>query len=153
MALRDRDLNKFSPKSVEDRIHRARRSGTGEGDEEAAIERDPGDTMIFTLLTTPGDTHLIYTASTWVRVRLTLTTAGPVVVGNAQSLDPVTSGKGFFLTPDVPTEFTLGRGSRLYYAATSTNRVSVSLEPIPWLREIADTLTGIPKALAKAIRG
>lgn len=76
----------------------------------------------------------------WARVTLTLETAGPVVVGNQQSLTPVTSGKGQLLTTSLPVTFTIAKGTRLYIASTSVNRVKVAIEPVPWLEQITGLL-------------
>lgn len=114
--------------------------------------REAGETEIWTVFTRPNTTSLIYSAPTWVRVRLIMQTAGPVAVGNKQEIQPVLSGKGIMLTQDQPIDFALGSGGRLYYAAQSIQRVAVIVEPIPWLERIMRGVAQIPKMLG-ALRG
>ena len=76
----------------------------------------------------------------WTRVVLTLETAGPVAVGNMSGITPVLSGKGQLLPIGVPMPFTLAKGTRLYIASTSVNRVKVLIEPVPWLEQITGLL-------------
>lgn len=95
-------------------------------------------TDIFTYFTEPtGQSALLYSAETWVRIELQLETAGPVAVGTRQSVVPVLSGKGILLPPDgEPITFVMPKGDRLYVAAESVNRVKTIVEPIPWLQQI-----------------
>lgn len=86
-----------------------------------------------------GRTKVLYNGDRlWSRVVLTLETAGPVVVGTREDIVPVLSGKGRLLVTNLPTEFTIAKTSRLYIASTALNRVSVTIEPLPWLEQIAN---------------
>ena len=76
----------------------------------------------------------------WTRVILTLETAGPVAVGNASNITPVLSGKGQLLQTGEPMPFTIAKGTRLYIASTSVNRVKVVIEPVPWLEQVVGLL-------------
>lgn len=105
---------------------------------------------IFTLITQVGvplgasTPPILYNGDrTWALVTLTLETAGIVVVGTRADLTPILSGKGQSLIQNVPKEFKVAKGTRLYYLASAVNRVTVAIEPIPWLEQIA--------ALANAI--
>lgn len=84
----------------------------------------------------------------WARVKLTLETAGPVAVGQSSQLLPVLSGKGTLLPTGQEMEFTIAKGTRLYIASTSVNRVKVTIEPLPWLEQITATLSAIVDKLA-----
>ena len=98
-------------------------------------------TTIYTYFTKPGPTEILYPGDRlWARVKLELETAGPVVVGSAESLLPITSGKGQRLTTGDEIEFVISKGSRIYIAATGVNRVKVTIEPIPWLEQMTALL-------------
>lgn len=105
-------------------------------------------TDIFTYFTkADGSTRQLYSGDRlWANVTLTLETAGPVVVGIRENLSPVLSGLGELLTTDLPVTITIARGQRLYIAATSVNRVKVRVSALPWLEQIAGTLTAIAQA-------
>lgn len=91
----------------------------------------------FTYFTKAGPTRQLYTGDRkWAKVTLTLRTAGPVAVGPSQTITPVLSGKGTLLTPDVPEEFIIARGNKLWIASTAVNRVSVKIEEYPWLEQL-----------------
>lgn len=96
------------------------------------------------------DAQIIYNGDRlWAKVTLTLEDAGPVSVGTMADLFPVLSGKGILLAPNRPAEFVIGKGSILYIAATAVNRVSMQIEPLPWLEQITGTLRDYSdKALA-----
>lgn len=83
-----------------------------------------------------GETQLLYSAEDWVRVTLRLQTAGPVAVSTRQQIVPVLSGLGILLPVDDWVSFILPKGDRLFIAAEATNRVSIQIEPIPWLAQI-----------------
>jgi hypothetical protein len=85
----------------------------------------------------------------WAKVTLTLETAGPVAVGNMAELAPVLSGRGQLLETGVPTPFTIAKGTRLYIAATSVNRVKVVIEPLPWLEQITALISGVIASLGR----
>lgn len=72
----------------------------------------------------------------WAQVTVLLETAGPVAVATKQNFLPVLSGKGRLLTTGQSAVYILPKGSRLYVAATAVNRVSVVVEPIPWLEQL-----------------
>jgi len=102
----------------------------------------PGDnrTQIYTYLTklpTDGASDILYNGDRlWAKITLTLQTAGPVAVGQQSNLRPVLGGQGTLLTPGVPYVVTIGKGTRLYIAANTVNRVAVQVEPFPWLENI-----------------
>ena len=106
---------------------------TGEGEQSSDA---------FTLITrvgpgVDGKTPLIYNGDRrWVKVTLTLQTAGIVVWGTRAELGPIASGNGNELQTNVPVSITIAKGSRLYYLASAVNRVSVQIEPLPWLEQI-----------------
>jgi hypothetical protein len=106
-------------------------------------------TEIYTLITQIGGTRLIYSAESWVKVRLNLETAGPVAVSTRQKLEPVLSGRGALLVTDEPMEFTIPKGDRLFYSATAINRVRVTIEPVPWLEQMLLNLEGIFSAISR----
>jgi hypothetical protein len=101
----------------------------------------------------------------WVNVKVLLETAGPVAVATKQNFLPVTSGKGRQLRTGVEATFTLPKGARLWIASTAINRVSVTVEPFPWLeqlyaalannaaatRSLLDLFVTMPKSIANAL--
>ncbi len=89
----------------------------------------------------------------WARVVVELKTAGPVAVGTSSELAPVGSGKGILLTTDVPVEFVVARGTRIYIAATALNRVSLTVMPIPWLEQIAALMRSAAQSLVALAAG
>lgn len=96
-------------------------------------------TEINTYFTRPnGRSELVYSAESWVRIKLQLETAGPVAVGTRQEITPVLSGKGILLptTGTTLTEFIMPKGDRLFIASESINRVKYITEPIPWLEQM-----------------
>lgn len=87
-------------------------------------------------------TQILYTANRiWADVTVMLETAGPVAVGSADNLQPVLGGAGILLQPNIPRTFRLAQGSRLFIASTSVNRVSVQIDPVPWLYTITSKLS------------
>ena len=91
-------------------------------------------TDIYGLFTLPdGETHRFYNAELWARITLILEDAGPVAVSTRQDIAPVLSGQGILLATGEPRTFTLPPGDRLYYVAAAINRVSIIVEPVPWL--------------------
>jgi hypothetical protein len=107
----------------------------------------------FTKVPIPGESpQIIYNGDRlWARVTLTLETAGPVVVGENQQLQPVLSGKGQLLETDVPVTFNIGKGSKLYVAANTVNRIKVCVEALPWLETITGLLTSMLGSLGGSI--
>ena len=114
-------------------------------------------TDIYTYFTRPttGKSELLYSAEEWVRIWLSLETAGPVAVSTRQEIVPVLSGLGILLD-DRPREFLLPKGDRLYIAAESVNRVKFQVEVIPYLQKILmqmeSGLGGVKGVLAAALR-
>lgn len=110
----------------------------------------------FTKVPVEGEApEIIYNGDrVWVKVILTLETAGPVAVGNLSSITPVLSGKGMLLETDEPAEFFIAQGTRLYVAATGINRIKRVIEPLPWLETISGMISqllgagGIAPAIA-----
>jgi hypothetical protein len=115
-------------------------------------------TEIYTVFTdASGITRLLYSAPTWIRVRLTLQTAGPVSVGTREDLGNVLSGQGVLLTTDEEIHWDLDREDRLFWVAESINRVRFSVERIAYgesydqsLKEIARAEHNIQRAVVAA---
>lgn len=103
--------------------------------------------------TTIGETFKFYTVNRDVRVTLILQTAGPVVVSTRAQVTPVQTGLGLTLVPLQPVTFALPRGSSLYYGASSVQRVSVIVEPIPWANTIAGKIDNVANAVGQVGRG
>lgn len=104
--------------------------------------------QVSTYFTKALGTDLLYAGDRiWTRVRLVLLTAGPVAVGQFNDITPVLSGKGLLLVTGQPVSFDIAKGNRLFIAAQSVNRVSVSIEPYPWL----ETITGLLGALVSRV--
>lgn len=116
-----------------------------------SIEKVDRTTDTYTVLTSigvpkNGQTPILYNGDRlWARVTVTLETAGPVAIGTRANLAPVLSGKGALLQTAVPVTFTIGKGSRLYYLAGNINRVTVQIEPVPWLEQITGFLSSLVK--------
>jgi len=107
-----------------------------------------------------GPSKVFYSADQWVKIELMLETAGPVAISTRAEITPVLSGRGRLLITNIPIEYILPKGSRLYYAAENINRVGVKIEPIPWaeqlsleIRRAAAALTGLPERFVTALRG
>lgn len=100
-------------------------------------DQSSSHTDIYSYFTPIGGSNLIYSSEGWVKVKLTLETAGPVAVSTRQDITPALSGKGRLLPAGDEIDFFLGKGDRLYVTATAVNRVSVTVEPVPWLQAIA----------------
>lgn len=112
-------------------------------------------TDIFTYFTkSDGTTRQLYSGDRlWATVTLTLETAGPVSVGIRENLTPVLGGIGKLLLTGVPYVIPMSRGQRLYIASTSINRVSVQVAAVPWLEQLAGTLTGIASVVSQGASG
>lgn len=95
-------------------------------------------TEIYTYFTKPnGESELLYSAESWVHIRLALETTGPVAVSTRQSVIPVLTGRGVLLANDgEPFRFVLPKGDRVFIAAEAVNRVQVTIEPFPWVEQI-----------------
>lgn len=117
------------------------------------------NTDIYTYFTIPdGESKLLYSAEGWVRIQLTLETAGPVSFSTRESVTPVLSGKGILLAADgEPSKFDVPKGGRIFIAAESINRVKVYIQPIPFLEQILfqieEGLGGVKGLLGAAFRG
>lgn len=140
-------ISKIGPVSTD-------RTGTQAPVPATRIGAGENQTRIFTYFTkTPNPSlqfEVLYNGDRmWSKVTLTLETAGPVAVGDSQILQPVLSGKGQLLETNVPTPFIIAKGTRIYVAATTVNRIKVVVEPLPWL----EVITGLLGALVAAIRG
>jgi hypothetical protein len=124
----------------------------------SAPSPDPGQghnkSSITTYFTKPPrvgeQTPVLYSGDRlWARVTLTLETAGPVAVGQMANISPVLSGKGQLLDTGVPTYFDIAKGTKLYIASTSVNRVKVSIQSVPW----AEQITGLLHAIMGRLMG
>lgn len=98
-----------------------------------------------------GTTELLYSAENWVKIKLTLETAGPVAIGTAASLEPVTSGRGRLLDVNEEFETFLPKGTRVYIISETVNRVSVTIEPVPWLEQISNQQQANTSALSRVV--
>lgn len=127
-------LAKLAPLSAE--VARALPDSKG-GEEPQDLQRWRTDGYeLFT--TTLGESKLFYSADQWVRIKLTLETAGPVAIGIGRSdILPVLSGKGRLLTTDEEWEVYIPKGTRVYYAAENVNRVATTIEPVPWMEQLS----------------
>lgn len=107
----------------------------------------------FTQVPVPGvEPPIIYNGDrVWAKVTLTLETAGPVAVGQQANISPVLSGKGQLLETDVPVSFAIAKGTRLYVASTSINRVKRVIEPLPWLENITGLVGQLVAALGASV--
>ena len=106
-------------------------------------------TQTYTLFTEVGPQQKpFYSADQWITIRLELETAGPVAISTNKAVTPVLSGKGILRPTGREYETRLSKGERIYYAAESINRVKVTIEPIPWLQQIAGEITEVVKAIA-----
>lgn len=111
-------------------------------------------TQIYTYFTIPdGETHLVYSAESWVRIRLTLETGGPVSMGTQQSISPVLSGRGILLLVNDEIDFVIANGNRVYMVADTVDRVKFIVEPIPWLQQLILDVGALTGRLAQSIRG
>lgn len=108
-------------------------------------------TTILTKIPTAGaEPQILYNGDRlWTRVTLTLENAGPVAVGTSRDIYPVLSGKGQLLTPGEPTPFDIAKGDVLYVAATSVNRIKITVAALPWL----ETITGLIGTLIARLTG
>ena len=98
-----------------------------------------------------GVSELFYSAENWVRIKLTLETAGPVAVGTAANVAPVLSGKGRLLDTGVEYEVYIAKGTRFYIVSESINRVSVTIEPVPWFEQISGEIVAAAGILSRGI--
>lgn len=105
-------------------------------------------TEINTYFTKPTQSRLLYNGDRlWARVTMLLETAGPVAYGNSAQLEPILSGRGTLLQTNIPTTVVIGKGTQLYIASTSVNRVSVTIEPVPWAEQILAATTNVVQAI------
>lgn len=93
-------------------------------------------TDIYTYFTEVGGSRLLYSAENWVRIKLKLKTAGPVAIGTSAEITPVLSGHGILLDTNVDYEAYLAKGTRVFIASESVNRVNITIEPVPWLEQL-----------------
>lgn len=99
-----------------------------------------------------SESKLLYTAENWVVVKLTLETAGPVAVGTNADVAPVLSGKGRLLDTGVEYSISVARGTSLYIAAEAINRVSFTVEPIPWAEQLAAEITQVARVVSSTVQ-
>lgn len=107
-------------------------------------------TEAYSYFVQPGSNALLYSAENWVRIKLVLNTAGPVAVGSRAQLNPTLSGKGILLVTGQTYEIALAKGTRIYITSDAIERVSVTIEPIPWLEQIDSDTKGIVAAVKAA---
>jgi hypothetical protein len=127
--------NKIGPVSTDRNIAQVASPAATTGQSQMRIKAS-------TYFTVPGDAQILYDGSRiWVRVTITLRTAGPVVVGETAQIVPVTSGQGILLVTNQPVVFDLAKSNKLFIAANGLNRVEYLVQPLPWLEEITGTLS------------
>jgi hypothetical protein len=102
----------------------------------------------YNFLTKTGSTQLLLSLPQWTKITMRLNTAGPVVVGTREQLDPVISGKGAPLVTDQEFEMLIGPNTRVYYFATGINSVTIKVEAIPWMLTIASLISDVVKAIS-----
>jgi hypothetical protein len=109
-------------------------------------------TNMYTLFTNGlGESVLILEAGDWMKVTLVLETAGPVAISTRSDVIPVLSGKGGLLQTNVPREYHLSRGDRLYYGSNAVNRVNVTVESIPYGNAIVELVAGLGGSINKLV--
>ena len=109
-------------------------------------------TEVYSIFTEPTATsQLIYSAENFVVIELLLETAGPVAVGTSAQIAPVLSGKGVLLVPGVPYRRQLAKGVRFYITSETVNRVSLAIDPVPWLEQIDQDLVAHQSSIAGAV--
>ena len=110
-------------------------------------------TEVSTYFTQPSsEQQLMYSAENWVRFKVTLETAGPVAIGTSEQIAPVLSGKGRLLDTGTEYEIYLARGSRIYVASESVNRLSVTIEPIPWMEQLSGEIVNVAQTVASTFQ-
>lgn len=116
------------------------------GEEPKDLQRWRADaSTLFT--TTIGESVNFYNADQWVKLKLELETAGNVSIGIGRSdILPVLSGKGRLLSTAKEWEIFLPKGTRCYYAATSANRIGMTIEPIPWMEQLSMEIQRVAQA-------
>lgn len=114
-------------------------------------------TELSTFITKIGPTEILYDGTRiWAQVTVTLETAGPVAIGTKQNITPVLSGKGILLETLEPKTITIAKGDKLFIASNAISRVKVEIQPVPWLEQLAGTLSQVPAgftALFARLRG
>lgn len=108
-------------------------------------------TNLSTVFTRVGGTQQIYAADRWVTFKVTLQTAGPVDLGTRADITPVLSGKGRGLVTGQELTLVVGKGTRVYYTAAAVNRLLVTIEPIPWLQQIAMEIRNNASSIIKSL--
>lgn len=129
----------------------ARALPTAKGGEDRTLQNYR--TEVYSYFTVPSDEQeLMYSAENWVRFKVTLETAGPVSIGTSEQIAPVLSGKGRLLDTGIEYEIYLARGSRIYVAAESVNRLSVTIEPVPWMEQISNEILDVIRVLGGTVQ-
>jgi hypothetical protein len=135
MKMIETGIEAFAGRHVSAEVARALPDSKG-GEEPKDLQRWRTD-MYEMFTTNLGESTLFYSADQWVTVKLMLETAGPVSVSTRAEILPVLSGKGRLLITNIPQEWVLPKGSRLYYGAENVNRVGFTVQPIPWMEQIS----------------
>jgi len=120
----------------------------GLGEAVAQVRHSTSLTQQQTIFTTVGQSKLYVASQDWVRITLTLQTAGPVAIGTSADLLPVLSGKGLILATDIPVRFLLPRGNIVYIAANAVNRVSFQIEPQPFYEGLLQAVGNVGVAVS-----
>ncbi len=134
--------------------HTKMNRGTPSGPSNVAGGGGQARTQIYTRFTKAnGVTELLYSPENWIRIRLTLETAGPVAVGTSNNLSPVLTGRGILLLVNEEIDFVIAKGDKVYIVADTINRVKVIIEPIPWLQQLTFDVSTMAGKIGNIIRG
>lgn len=138
------------PKVLTNEQRRALPSSRG-GEEPGQLQTWRTDA--FTIFTdASGRTVELYAAEQWVRIKLSLETAGPVAVGPRADLAPLLSGQGILLDTDETYETYVPKGTRFYYIAETVNRLQITVEPVPWMEQIDYDIVGVRSAIESGFK-
>ena len=108
------------------------------------------NTTLSTVFTKAGAITLLYSAErAWMRLTITLETAGPVEVSSVSNFKPFLSGKAQALQTGVPLIYDCAKGSRVWVGAGTVERLKLTVQPLPWLEQI----TGAAGAIMAALMG
>lgn len=133
-----------NPGSLRERPNQSQATQATPQENQGQAQTSADYATFFTKAVYPAGGEIIYNGDrNWVLLTFLLETAGPVVVGQRSKITPVLSGQGQLLITNVPKVMRVAKGTRVYIASTSVNRVQVSIEPLPWMEQITASLGGM----------